>query len=71
MRELGRLNWTRATGGVFSGNDEYNRDSGSGGNYITAAYGPLGDADKAADAGMSVESYRKMTGSRPPDAGRW
>ena len=71
MRELGRLDWTRATGGMFTGNDEYNqesRDSGGGGNYITAAYGPLGEAEQA---GMSVEKYRKIMGSRTSAARRW
>lgn len=42
---LSKVAWTRATGGKFLGNDEYNRDSedeDGGGNYVTARYGPLG-----------------------------
>lgn len=42
---LGRITWTRGTGGVIVGNDEYNRHSesvGGGGNYVTASYGPAG-----------------------------
>ena len=41
---LNKVEWTRATGGVIYGNDEYNRgDRGDGGgNYITRAYGPIG-----------------------------
>lgn len=43
---LDQVSWTRGSGGVIVGNDEYNRDSdgpGGGSNYITAAYGPKGE----------------------------
>ena len=67
FRVLAGTNWTRATGGVFAGNDEYNResrDSGSGSNYITEAFGPLGEGEKAAQMGISLERYRKLLGGR-------
>lgn len=42
---LDRVKWTRDTGGVFVGNDEYNEDDreyGGGANYHTDAFGPVG-----------------------------
>jgi len=42
FNRLGRVVWTRGTGGEIVGNDEYNQDShenGGGANYVTARYG--------------------------------
>jgi len=63
FRALKAINWTRATGGVFVGNDEYNQDSsyaGGGGNYITEDFGPLGEGERAAQMGLSLDKYRKI-----------
>jgi hypothetical protein len=43
FRLLGRITWTRGSGGQLVGNDEYNREDdyeGGGANYVTATYGP-------------------------------
>ena len=43
---LDQTTWTRGTGGVIVGNNEYNRDAdyvGGGANYVSASYGPTGD----------------------------
>jgi hypothetical protein len=43
FRALGQIEWSRGSGGVIVGNDEYNRDGrglDDGGNYEVAYYGP-------------------------------
>jgi hypothetical protein len=68
FRALDRVAWTRATGGTLNGNDENNQESrerGAGANYITADYGPLGEAARAWHIGMSVEKYRAMMKPQP------
>lgn len=62
--ELAKVRWTRGTGGVLSGNDEYNagsRDPGGGANYVTCGFGPVGAADW--DAWMKTSDYRDSTGT--------
>ena len=42
FRALGRITWTRGSGGTIVGNDEYNREGGGegeGGHYVTGEYG--------------------------------
>lgn len=60
---LKKVQWTRGTGGVISGNNEYNRDdqeAGGGANYITNTFGPQGTAAKASEMGMTVKAYEEM-----------
>lgn len=48
-KALGKVEWTRGTGGVIVGNDEYNSDdrsNGGGANYATGRFGPLGAEDR-------------------------
>lgn len=48
---LNQVNWTRGSGGVILGNDEYNRDAGKhydggGGSYTVVGFGPLGAPER-------------------------
>jgi len=59
---LGRVKWTRGSGGEIVGNDEYNRDenryeAGGGGSYVKATYKALTKAEKAAKARRERERY--------------
>jgi hypothetical protein len=59
---MDKVEWTRDTGGVISGNDEYNRECDSPGgaaNYIKHAYGPRGTAEKEAQHGFITRRLRR------------
>lgn len=63
FNEIKRVKWTRGTGGWFTGNDEYNRESdnfGSGANYVTTAFGPVG----AENHPSRTEEFTKSDGTR-------
>lgn len=63
FEELSKVAWTRGTGGVLSGNDEYNREAqyaGGGANYVTIGFGPVGAAHP--EAWMKTADYRDSTG---------
>ena len=64
---LDKVVWTRGTGGVFVGNDEYNEEAGrdypgGGGSYTTAGFGPIG----AEQAPGSTGKYRTAKGVVDP-----
>jgi hypothetical protein len=63
---LGKIEWTRGSGGTFIGNDENNQDSGrdyegGGGSYVTATYAMKTKADLEAEA----QQRRAMNRSYP------
>lgn len=61
--ELGKVRWTRGTGGTISGNDEYSREAdyaGGGANYCTAGFGPIG----AVEAPTHTEPWTDPQGRR-------
>lgn len=45
FKVLGSVKWTRGSGGVITGNNEYNQGDqpGDGANYVTQRFGPLGE----------------------------
>lgn len=62
---LDKVRWTRGTGGLWTGNDEYNEEAGrdnpgGGGSYVTQGFGPVGAAHP--EAWNRTESYRDSTG---------
>lgn len=67
FRLLRDVKWTRGTGGVLTGNDEYNedtREAGGGANYITARYGPRGEREAELTQGFSVRALAQKRASR-------
>lgn len=61
---LDKVEWTRATGGVFRYADEYADEAAMehGGNpvRISRAFGPLGEEEQARAMGVSLARYRTM-----------
>jgi hypothetical protein len=52
--DRGKIDWTRGTGGVIVGNNEYNDGDGvgDGANYIVEGFGPLGKSRVGAYFGL-------------------
>lgn len=62
---LGKVVWTRGTGGEIVGNDEYNeesRESGGGANYVTATYRMKSKAELAAEEKQRLMMNRSRYG---------
>lgn len=62
---LDNLDWTRGTGGLLVGNNEYAQENGrgqigSGGDYMTAWWGPLGNR-QAKESRQLVQDYNPKT----------
>ena len=54
---LNNVSWKRNSGGIIVANDEYNRQDdgpGGGGNYVTHAFGPLGENLKTFKFGLTM-----------------
>jgi hypothetical protein len=67
FKALDNVTWTRGTGGVFVGNDEYNEEAGreyegGGGSYPTGGFGPIG----AERAPGHTRPYRTAKGKVDP-----
>ncbi|KQO98846.1 hypothetical protein [Leifsonia sp. Leaf264] len=63
FKSLRDVKWRKNTGGVISGNDEYNRegrDYGNGGNYVTVGFGPIG----AIEAPWQTDEFVMTDGKR-------
>lgn len=63
--ELRKVRWTRGTGGIITGNNEYNqenREAGGGGNTTNQGLGPVGAADQ--DAYNRTDEYLDSFGRR-------
>lgn len=68
---LGDVRWTRGTGGVFTGNDEYRNDDqgeGGGSNYVTTAFGPIGAERAIGHCQPFLDSKGKRVGRREMEA---
>lgn len=77
FKAMNAVKWTRGTGGSIVGNDEYSRDDdsiGGGANYRVASYGPIGDADVAAEyrrQGFSPAEIKRIMGDKKLTFSRW
>jgi hypothetical protein len=61
--ELAKVRWTRGTGGLIAGNDEYateNRSAGSGANRVNEGWGPAGAAHP--EGCFRTQPYTDSTG---------
>lgn len=65
FKELRKVVWTRGTGGVITGNDEYARDSreaGAAANYTVESFGPIGEQhEKDRFRGFGLPRRRSST----------